>query len=65
MKNAKKPTRRQKILMDRLRLDPADYLIVSENDDQLELMSKHTGKIKVKTIPYSLSQEVNRIWTQR
>lgn len=43
-KRVLRPTRRQKILIDSLRLDARNYLVISETADKLELYNKHTGK---------------------
>lgn len=39
-----RPTRRQKILIDMLRLTPENYLVCSETEHTITLFNKHTGK---------------------
>jgi len=42
MKNPKKPTRNQKILISSYRLQPANWLVVSEDKEKLEIIHRHT-----------------------
>lgn len=41
---ATRPTRRQKQLIDRLRLTVGNYLVVEETDTSIKLYNKLTGK---------------------
>lgn len=47
MKHGKRPTRRQKIYISSLRLNPDNWLIISEDKNQLTMVHRHTDKIKV------------------
>lgn len=40
MKNGKKPTKRQKLIMKSHGLDPARWLVVKNLDDRIEVVSK-------------------------
>ena len=44
---AAKPTRSQKILMDKLGLRPKDWLVLSEEQDRLTLVHRGDGKTRV------------------
>lgn len=39
-----KPTRRQKIIIDMLRLTPGNYLVCTETENTITLYNKHTDK---------------------
>jgi hypothetical protein len=47
MKNSTRPTRRQKILLERLGYDPKKYLIHWEGENAVCLLEKATGKTVV------------------
>jgi ABC-type bacteriocin/lantibiotic exporter with double-glycine peptidase domain len=47
MKNPTRPTRRQKILLERLGYDPSKYLIHWEGNNAVCLIEKDTGKAVV------------------
>ncbi|MFR1804774.1 MAG: DUF6906 family protein, partial [Faecalispora jeddahensis] len=42
MRHGKRPTRKQKILISNLRLNPANWLILSEDKGFLVLVHRHT-----------------------
>lgn len=42
MKNPKKPTRNQKILISSYRLQPSNWLVMSEDKHKLEIIHRHT-----------------------
>ena len=42
----KNPTRKQKILLKSLRLNPADWLICRDSQKELILKSRHTSAVK-------------------
>lgn len=44
MKHSKRPTRRQKSIIDNLRLNVDDYLVCTESESTITLLNKHTGK---------------------
>ncbi len=44
MKQAKKPTRRQKEELTRLRLDPLEWLVCCETEHTITLYNRYTGK---------------------
>lgn len=44
MKHGKKPTRTQKQLLQRLKLDPAVWLIVKDTPDRLELVHRYSDR---------------------
>jgi hypothetical protein len=47
MKHGKRPTRRQKVYISSLGLNPENWLIISEDKNQLTMVHRHTDKIKV------------------
>ena len=50
MKHGKNPTRAQKMLMVKRKLDPSMWLVVKDAPDRLELVHRHSDKT-TKTIP--------------
>ena len=46
MKQSKAPTRAQKILISSFRLQPGNWLVVSETKEELVIISKYTGRKK-------------------
>lgn len=46
MKHAKKPTRKQKILIRACRLNPDNWLIVKDLPSELHIIHRHTGNYK-------------------
>lgn len=44
MKHSKKPTRRQKMLLCRYRLDPDNWLIIKDCSECFEIVNKVSGK---------------------
>ena len=46
MKNGKAPTVRQKKLMQEWGLNPADWLVVKDTPNQMELVHRHHDKTK-------------------
>ena len=47
MKQPKSPTRAQKILISSFRLQPGNWLVVSETKEELTILHRHTGTVKV------------------
>lgn len=45
MKNPRKPTREQKVIMDSSGLEPTDYLVVKDTEITLRVISKVNQKI--------------------
>lgn len=45
MKNAKKLTRRQKILLDKMRMNACDYHVIAEGKSAILLQNKHNGQV--------------------
>lgn len=46
MKNGKNPTRAQKALLDYYRLNPANWLVVTENKEEMQIIHRHTNTIR-------------------
>lgn len=46
MKQAKKPTRQQKIFISGFRLVPANWLVVNECKESMTIIHKHTDTVK-------------------
>lgn len=46
MKNGKKPTREQRKLIERWKLDPAVWLVVKDTPDEMELVHRYSDKTK-------------------
>lgn len=46
MKHGVKPTRNQKKLMQKWKLDPADWLVVKDLPDRIELVHRHFERVK-------------------
>ena len=44
MKQPKKPTRENKVLMSRYNLIPANWMVVAENETELEIINKKSGR---------------------
>ena len=44
MKNGKKPTREQRKLMEKWKLDPAVWLVTKDTPDRMELVHRHSDK---------------------
>lgn len=47
MKQAKKPTRQQKIFISGFRLVPANWLVINDEKDFLTIIHRHTDTIRV------------------
>lgn len=47
MKQSKKPTRKQKIILSQARLNPDNWLVVKASAGQLHLMNRETGRKRV------------------
>lgn len=45
--HGKRPTRKQKILIASYRLNPANWLVLGEDKEAVELMHRHTGHLRV------------------
>ena len=45
MKQAKKLTYRQKLLLDKMRMNACDYLVIAEGKSAILLQNKHTGQV--------------------
>ena len=46
MKHGKRPTRRQKELLKKRRLDPANWYVIKDMPDKLEVLHRHSLKPK-------------------
>lgn len=46
MKQAKKPTRQQKIFISGFRLVPANWLVVKDSKESMTIIHKHTDTVK-------------------
>lgn len=46
MKHGKNPTRKQKIIIQAARLNCENWLVISENAEEIVLQSRQTGKIR-------------------
>lgn len=46
MKQLKKPTRSQKILLQKKKLNPADWMIERDTPEQLVLVHRHFDRVK-------------------
>ena len=46
MKRGKKPTRQQKILLSKLGLDPANWLVSKNEPKEMVIMHRHTTKTR-------------------
>lgn len=49
MKQAKNPTRRQKIFIQKKRMNPADWLVAQDDPEKMVLVHRHFDSVK-KTI---------------
>ena len=49
MKQAKNPTRRQKLFLQKKRMNAADWLVVSDDNEKMVLVHRHFDSVK-KTI---------------
>lgn len=49
MKQAKNPTRRQKIFIQKKRMNPADWLVAQDDNEKMVLVHRHFDSVK-KTI---------------
>ncbi len=47
MKNGKRPTRAQKILMSQYRMNSDNWLVVKENINSVTLVHRHTSNTRV------------------
>jgi len=47
MKNGKRPTRREKELLSRMRLNVENWLVVKHTSTEMEIMHRHTGRTRV------------------
>lgn len=56
MKHGKKPTRVQKQILSKRKLNPEDWLVVKDTPDQLLLVHKHFDHV-TKVIPKATGQE--------
>ena len=54
MKQSKKLTRRQKILLDRMRIVADDYRVLVEGKSAILIENKHNGQVLRKIIPEGL-----------
>jgi len=54
MKQSKRLTRRQKILLDKMRMNASDYHVIAEGKVSMLLQNKHTGQVLRKIIPEAL-----------
>ena len=55
VKHSKKPTRAQKLLLDRMRLNPADWLVSKDTPEYLLIVSRYsstTTRMIMKRRPY-------------
>lgn len=50
MKQAKNPTRRQKIFIQKKRMNPADWFVVEDTPEKMVLVHRHFDSVK-KIIP--------------
>ena len=50
MKQAKNPTRRQKIFIQKKRMNPADWLVAQDTPEKMVLVHRHFDSVK-KIIP--------------
>lgn len=57
IKRAKAPTRKQKILLDRLRMDPNGYLVIAASRSAILIQNKYTGSVIRKIIPEFLMED--------
>lgn len=46
MKHGKRPTRKQKILISSLRLNPDNWLVLGEDKEFLTMVHRHTDKVR-------------------
>lgn len=46
MKNGKKPTREQRKLIEKWKLDPAVWLVTKDTPDRMELVHRYSDKTK-------------------
>ena len=56
MKHGKKPTREQRKLMEKWKLDSAMWLVVKDMPDRMELVHRHFDKTK-KIIPKGVRED--------
>ncbi len=46
VKHGKRPTRKQKILISNLRLNPDNWLVLSEDKEFLTVVHRHTDRVR-------------------
>lgn len=56
MKNGKNPTREQKKLMVKWKLDPTSWLVVKDTPERMELIHRHFDRTK-KIIPKGVRED--------
>lgn len=44
---AKRPTRKEKMMLARRRLNPANWLVTKRHSDWVEIMHRHTGRKRI------------------
>lgn len=44
--NAKKPTKKQSILLEKYGFNYRDWLVMTENKSEIRIVSRHTGTVK-------------------
>ena len=53
MKRGKKPTRRQKLLMEKWHLNPNNWWVISCTPEEMKIVHKHTAGVRI--IPEGIS----------